>query len=458
MAQKHQGKPNIHSNETDEDLFPLFKDNGDDELFRLLFSSLNLSDGNAKPGLAPAFNPPDVPPLLDPTNFNSKSCSTDKPSPLDARSENNTIGIGLESFSTLRTNEADLPSAREPSSLTLPLQKQGASLPAGCGNSHDSGPLGSEQLATVKENSTSPVTTPGMGLTHARKQSGSSESVRGNGSGSSLGIVRTTTGSNNHSQSDPSSPLALVRDTLLSMTDTRSSLSLHFQMKPRKGASGSEQTLSPILETSDGTGLSSDSLTSAPLDNTSTGGSLNSNTHALPHRHIRTQGDSGDAPVSLEEFTSAQRPAAEAILAYKREHPDTAIPTTYFTSALVEVKDGKGRCLVGPCALEWSTTLKRVDHLYEHVRDRHFGCKPHKCDVCTQRFSRENDLKRHQSVHVRDGQACPVCDKEYTRFDNLKRHVKDKHPDYNLQPSTSAGSRNFGRSPLALRLPAKSTL
>ncbi|KAG8816147.1 hypothetical protein FRC17_000416 [Serendipita sp. 399] len=354
----------------------------------------------------------------------------------------------------------------------------------GCGNSPmlDTGSLltspmftgvGNEQLIPVDEmpaSPTRPVTIPGMNTSHARKQSRSSQIVSGNGSGSSLGIVRTSAGSNNRPQPYPShnrsssytsSPLAIMTHASGSLSPyphTSGSLSPHLQMELRRGASSYGQTLSPMIETNDGMGLFFDGFTSAPPENISTGGSLNANLQLLPRRRIKAQGDGGDAPVSLEEFTSAQRPAAEAILAYQREHPDTAIPTTYFTSALVEIKDGKGRCLVGSCALEQLTTLKRVDHLYEHVRDRHFGCKPHKCDSCAQRFSRENDLKRHQSVHVRDIQACPVCNNEYSRFDNLKRHVKDKHPEYNLQPSTSAGSRNFGRSQLALRLPAKLTL
>ncbi|KAG8807756.1 hypothetical protein FRC19_006347 [Serendipita sp. 401] len=164
-------------------------------------------------------------------------------------------------------------------------------------------------------------------------------------------------------------------------------------------------------------------------------------------RRTKAQGEGFQegALTSLDEFTPSQLPAAIAIINYQQQHPGTPIPTAFITSELAEIKDGKGRCLVGSCASS-TAAPKRADHLHEHIRDRHFNCKPYRCEDCTQSFSREHDLKRHHSVHRRDQSPCPVCSNTYSRVDNLKRHVQTKHPTFDMQLSSSAGARSSTRS------------
>ncbi|KAG8845335.1 hypothetical protein FRB91_001862 [Serendipita sp. 411] len=164
-------------------------------------------------------------------------------------------------------------------------------------------------------------------------------------------------------------------------------------------------------------------------------------------RRTKAQGEGFQerASTSLDEFTPSQLPAAVAIINYQQQHPGTPIPTAFITSELAEIKDGKGRCLVGSCASS-TAAPKRADHLHEHIRDRHFNYKPYRCEDCPQSFSREHDLKRHQSVHRRDQSPCPVCSNIYTRVDNLNRHVRTKHPTFDMRLSSSAGARSSTRS------------
>ncbi|KAG8788991.1 hypothetical protein FRC20_001001 [Serendipita sp. 405] len=170
-----------------------------------------------------------------------------------------------------------------------------------------------------------------------------------------------------------------------------------------------------------------------------------------PRRRTKAQGEGFQEGTltSLDEFTSSQLPAAIAIINYQQQHPGTPIPTAFITSELAEIKDGKGRCLVGSCASS-TAVPKRADYLYEHIRDRHFNCRPYRCEDCPQSFSREHDLKRHHSVHRRDQSPCPVCSNIYSRVDNLKRHVQTKHPTFDMQLSSSAGARSSTRSTSAL--------
>ncbi|KAK4179003.1 hypothetical protein QBC36DRAFT_181209 [Triangularia setosa] len=49
--------------------------------------------------------------------------------------------------------------------------------------------------------------------------------------------------------------------------------------------------------------------------------------------------------------------------------------------------------------------------------------RPFKCDICTQCFSRNHDLKRHRRIHSATKPfPCPHCDKCFSRKDALKRH------------------------------------
>ncbi|CCA76731.1 hypothetical protein PIIN_10719 [Serendipita indica DSM 11827] len=78
------------------------------------------------------------------------------------------------------------------------------------------------------------------------------------------------------------------------------------------------------------------------------------------------------------QFTQAQRASASAIIRYMMNSPKTAIPCTYITAELAEIKGTRGRCLIGPCAAE--DKMKRVDHLYDHIRDKHFESRPYACN------------------------------------------------------------------------------
>ncbi|CAG7846861.1 SubName: Full=Uncharacterized protein {ECO:0000313/EMBL:CCA76731.1} [Serendipita indica DSM 11827] len=119
------------------------------------------------------------------------------------------------------------------------------------------------------------------------------------------------------------------------------------------------------------------------------------------------------------QFTQAQRASASAIIRYMMNSPKTAIPCTYITAELAEIKGTRGRCLIGPCAAE--DKMKRVDHLYDHIRDKHFESRPYACNFW------EHDLKRHSLIHDEKSMECQMCSKSYIRFDNLQRHMQQKH-------------------------------
>jgi hypothetical protein len=94
-------------------------------------------------------------------------------------------------------------------------------------------------------------------------------------------------------------------------------------------------------------------------------------------------------------FTPLQVPAAQAILNHLRQHPNSAFPSSLITPDLVEVYEGRGWCLIGNCGIERANqkasplydpsapddSRKRVDHLYDHIRDKHFNCRPFLCTL-----------------------------------------------------------------------------
>ncbi|CCA71167.1 hypothetical protein PIIN_05103 [Serendipita indica DSM 11827] len=143
------------------------------------------------------------------------------------------------------------------------------------------------------------------------------------------------------------------------------------------GFSSSTSSLSPYEPT-----MLLSTLPTSPL---SPLGSL-SNSHAL-FSALSPQGD--DASIfsiigtTLDDgrlygqFTQSQQPAARVIFKYMTDHPNAVIPTTYITSTLADIKDGRGRCLIGACVADAKS--KRADHLYDHIRDKHFGSRPYVC-------------------------------------------------------------------------------
>lgn len=49
--------------------------------------------------------------------------------------------------------------------------------------------------------------------------------------------------------------------------------------------------------------------------------------------------------------------------------------------------------------------------------------RPFKCDICTQSFNRNHDLKRHKRIHLAVKPfPCKYCEKSFSRKDALKRH------------------------------------
>jgi hypothetical protein len=93
-------------------------------------------------------------------------------------------------------------------------------------------------------------------------------------------------------------------------------------------------------------------------------------------------------------FKEAQIQAARNIQRFQLMHPGNTIPAALITSELAEIKEGRGWCLIGSCGLERENdktdptynadtdkTRKRLDHLYDHIRDKHFVSRPHQCMV-----------------------------------------------------------------------------
>jgi hypothetical protein len=90
-----------------------------------------------------------------------------------------------------------------------------------------------------------------------------------------------------------------------------------------------------------------------------------------------------------KQFAPRQQQAALNILSYIQTHP---IPASLITAELAEVQDGRGWCLIGNCGVERAKqklnldydiqedlARKRLDHLYDHIRDKHFICRPFRC-------------------------------------------------------------------------------
>jgi hypothetical protein len=125
--------------------------------------------------------------------------------------------------------------------------------------------------------------------------------------------------------------------------------------------------------------------------------------HATRHlspRSIVGRAKSVDSPGDLfvdyiiEQFTPHQQTAALNTLNWQQIHRTAVIPASLITAELDEVQGGRGWCLIGNCGVDRAkqkvkpqydvvkdTTRKRLDSLYDHIRDKHFNCRPFRCSI-----------------------------------------------------------------------------
>ncbi|KAK0705809.1 hypothetical protein B0T21DRAFT_405330 [Apiosordaria backusii] len=81
--------------------------------------------------------------------------------------------------------------------------------------------------------------------------------------------------------------------------------------------------------------------------------------------------------------------------------------------------------------------------------------RPFKCDICTQCFSRNHDLKRHRRIHSATKPfPCPHCDKCFSRKDALKRHRYVKACSGKKSPPESEASSTMYAGDTAGEAPA----
>jgi hypothetical protein len=92
-------------------------------------------------------------------------------------------------------------------------------------------------------------------------------------------------------------------------------------------------------------------------------------------------------------FSQDQIPAAQAVLRFIAERPSEPIPSHLVNERLVEISNGRGYCLIGHCGVKRvmqkclpeydankdTASRMRADHLYDHIRYRHFNYRPLQC-------------------------------------------------------------------------------
>lgn len=66
-----------------------------------------------------------------------------------------------------------------------------------------------------------------------------------------------------------------------------------------------------------------------------------------------------------------------------------------------------------------------VRHMIIHTEERPFGCT---FEGCTRTFNRRDTSSRHYFTHFQTTvHKCSICSNRFSRADNLKRHLKEKH-------------------------------
>lgn len=77
-----------------------------------------------------------------------------------------------------------------------------------------------------------------------------------------------------------------------------------------------------------------------------------------------------------------------------------------------------------PCEL-CSQVFTREANLKRHVRVVHCGVKAYKCPYCDQSFGKAETRKHHVARHTGEKpHACQICDKRFIQSVALKTHMK----------------------------------
>ncbi|KAI1140709.1 hypothetical protein F5Y05DRAFT_283329 [Hypoxylon sp. FL0543] len=82
-----------------------------------------------------------------------------------------------------------------------------------------------------------------------------------------------------------------------------------------------------------------------------------------------------------------------------------------------------GMSSIGPQYAHHPHGLLGPPPMYPHGNPNPQQERPFKCDICTQAFNRNHDLKRHKRIHLAIKPfPCENCEKSFSRKDALKRH------------------------------------
>uniref|UniRef100_A0A8C7LPF8 Zinc finger protein 236 n=1 Tax=Oncorhynchus mykiss TaxID=8022 RepID=A0A8C7LPF8_ONCMY len=98
-----------------------------------------------------------------------------------------------------------------------------------------------------------------------------------------------------------------------------------------------------------------------------------------------------------------------------------------------------------------SQSFTTESQLQRHQRDHEANDKPHRCDQCAQTFNVEFNLTLHKSTHATSNPTCPVCHKKFSRVASLKSHIMLHEKEENLI-CTECGDEFILHSQLMLHL------
>ncbi|XP_028971587.2 zinc finger protein 236 isoform X1 [Esox lucius] len=98
-----------------------------------------------------------------------------------------------------------------------------------------------------------------------------------------------------------------------------------------------------------------------------------------------------------------------------------------------------------------SQSFTTESQLQRHQRDHEANDKPHRCDQCPQTFNVEFNLTLHKSTHTTSDPTCPVCQKKFSRVASLKSHIMVHEKEENLI-CTECGDEFILHSQLTLHL------